>query len=95
LSSEGNGKHITNVPWATPNDVDTAVKAAHAAWPAWKRTAPAERSRLIRQTAEILRANAYELAYLDSLETGNPVSLLFHLFLLLTFSFTWLLKMLR
>jgi betaine-aldehyde dehydrogenase len=54
--------------------VDTAVKAAHAAWPAWKALPPSERAQYLRRAADVLRAHAEELAYLDAVDTGNPVS---------------------
>jgi betaine-aldehyde dehydrogenase len=53
--------------------MDAAVKAAHDAWPAWRSTALSLRAQLMRQAAETLRVHAYELALLDSVNTGNPV----------------------
>jgi len=67
---------ITTAPIADADDVDAAVKAAHAAFPAWAATTPIERGRYLRKAAAVLRAHATPLAQLDSLNNGNPVSAL-------------------
>jgi betaine-aldehyde dehydrogenase len=72
------GKPITNAPVADANDVDTAVRAAHAAFQTWSRVPPIERGRLLRKAALVLREHAQELAELDAVNNGNPVSILAH-----------------
>jgi betaine-aldehyde dehydrogenase len=67
---------ITTAPVADARDVDAAVCAAQAAFPAWAATPPLERGRLLRKAAAVLREHADELALLDSLDNGNPVSIL-------------------
>jgi betaine-aldehyde dehydrogenase len=67
---------ITTAPVAEARDVDAAVRAAQAAFPAWAATPPIERGRLLRKAAAVLREHAQELALLDSLDNGNPVSIL-------------------
>jgi betaine-aldehyde dehydrogenase len=67
---------ITTAPVADADDVDAAVKAAHAAFPAWAATTPIERGRYLRKAAAVLREHATPLAQLDSLNNGNPVSAL-------------------
>ena len=67
---------ITSAPVADADDVDAAVKAAHAAFPAWAATTPLERGRYLRKAAAVLREHATPLAQLDSLNNGNPVSAL-------------------
>lgn len=67
---------ITTAPVADASDVDAAVNAAEAAFPAWAATLPTQRGQLLRQAAATLREHAYELALLDSLNNGNPVSVL-------------------
>ncbi|WP_065963653.1 aldehyde dehydrogenase family protein [Curtobacterium sp. UCD-KPL2560] len=54
-----------------PTEVRTAVARARAAFPAWARTAPAERGALLHAAAEHLRAHAQELADLNTRETGK------------------------
>jgi betaine-aldehyde dehydrogenase len=58
---------------ATPNIVELAVEAARAAQPAWARLKPAERGRILRRAADILRARNEELARLETLDTGKPM----------------------
>jgi betaine-aldehyde dehydrogenase len=67
---------ITSAPLADADDVDTAVLAAHAAFPAWASTTPVERGRYLRRAAAVLREHAQPLALLDSLNNGNPISAL-------------------
>ena len=69
---------IATAPLADAADVDRAVLAAHKAFPSWASTPPAERGRYLRKAAAILRENAWSLALLDSLNNGNPVSILAH-----------------
>ena len=57
---------------ATADDVDRAVAAARAAFPAWRDTPAQERAKAIRAAAAILLQHADELAWLEALDTGNP-----------------------
>ncbi|MQA12598.1 MAG: aldehyde dehydrogenase family protein [Pseudonocardiaceae bacterium] len=68
---------IAEVPLSGPEDVDRAVRAAHAALKksAWATMPPAERGRLIGRLADLVEANADELAELESLDGGKPVKL--------------------
>ncbi|MBV7486057.1 aldehyde dehydrogenase family protein [Bordetella sp. BOR01] len=67
---------IASAPIADAADVDAAVQAAHAAFPVWAATPPAERARHLRKAAAVLRDHAIPLAQLDALNNGNPVSAL-------------------
>lgn len=67
---------LGEAPVADAADVDAAVRAAHAAFPAWAAVPPIERGRLLRRAAAVLREHAMPLAQLDSLNNGNPVSAL-------------------
>lgn len=67
---------IAKAPVADTHDVNEAVLAAQAAFPAWAATPPIERGKLLRKAAAILREHAHALAQLDSLNNGNPVSAL-------------------
>ncbi len=58
---------------ANAADVDAAVQAAHRAFRTWRNTKPLERAALMRKVAAVLRANAEELAMLDSINCGNPI----------------------
>jgi len=65
---------LVDVAEARPADVDRAVDAAAAAFPAWCRTAASERGRLLLRLADAIEANAAELARLESLDTGHPIA---------------------
>jgi acyl-CoA reductase-like NAD-dependent aldehyde dehydrogenase len=66
------GTVIAQVPAAGEVDVDRAVAAAKAAFPAWRSCSPAERSRLMNRLADLVEEHADELARLDSLDAGMP-----------------------
>lgn len=65
-------------PIAGADDVDAAVESAHAAFHDWSHLKPTQRAEYLRKAASVLRENAYELALLDALNNGNPVSSLAH-----------------
>ena len=65
---------LAEVAEARPADVDRAVAAAGAAFPAWSRTAATERGRLLLRLADAIEANADELARLESMDTGHPIA---------------------
>ena len=69
---------IMKAPVADAADVDAAVRAANGAFDAWSRVTPTQRGLLLRKAAAVLREHSYELAQLDSLNNGNPVSILAH-----------------
>ena len=64
---------IANVALAGAADVDRAVEAAAAAFPAWSRLGAGERGRLLLRLADAIEANADELARLETLNTGHPI----------------------
>jgi betaine-aldehyde dehydrogenase len=66
------GNRICSVATADAADIDAAVSAAAAAFPGWRDTPLAERCRMVRKAAAILRDNREELAWLDALDSGNP-----------------------
>jgi acyl-CoA reductase-like NAD-dependent aldehyde dehydrogenase len=64
---------IAEVAMAGRADVDLAVAAAERAFPTWSRLAAADRGRILLKLAELIEANAEELARLESLDTGHPL----------------------
>jgi betaine-aldehyde dehydrogenase len=67
------GSKIADVALAGKADIDKAVTAAKAAFPAWSRMAAMDRGRLLLKLADAIDANADELARLESLDTGHPL----------------------
>src|SRR4051794_5917763 len=62
------------VVFATPEDVDDAVAAARAAFPAWRDTSLAKRQAILFRFRELLDAKKDELAELITSEHGKVVS---------------------
>jgi acyl-CoA reductase-like NAD-dependent aldehyde dehydrogenase len=70
------GQPIADVAKAGPEDVDRAVRAARAALEGkWGSLMPAKRGALLQRLADLVAANADELAQLESLDGGKPVGL--------------------
>jgi aldehyde dehydrogenase (NAD+) len=67
------GSVLANVAEATPADVDRAVEAAAASFPAWVRLGATSRGRLLLKLADRIEEQADELATLESLDTGHPI----------------------
>ncbi len=67
------GERLGEVPVAGPAEVEAAVQAARRAQPAWAALAGAERARILRRAAGILRARNDELALLETRDTGKPI----------------------
>lgn len=62
---------VSNASW---EEVDEAVEAAKAAFPAWRDAGPGERAECLFRAAEIARKMRYELAALEVLEVGKAWS---------------------
>lgn len=67
------GEAIAQVASGTEADVDAAVRAAHAAFPAWRDMRPMDRGRIMLAMAAGIRKNIPRLAELESRETGKPL----------------------
>jgi len=61
------------VPNSGKGEVDRAVSAARAAFPAWAAMSGMERGRLLTKAASILRTNLESLAVLDVQDNGKPI----------------------
>ena len=61
---------------ATSNDIDAAVNAARTAFEdrRWSGKTPSERKEVILNLARLIRENVTELALLDTLDMGKPIS---------------------
>jgi acyl-CoA reductase-like NAD-dependent aldehyde dehydrogenase len=65
------GELIGHFAAAGNADADQALRAAHAAWPEWKRTPAASRARLLRRAGEIIAERVYDIAASLTLEVGK------------------------
>jgi aldehyde dehydrogenase (NAD+) len=68
------GAAIATVPDGTAADVDRAVAAATAAFPAWAATAPAERAAILQRISEGLQTRTEEIAATITAELGVPIA---------------------
>lgn len=69
------GAVIASVARAGTEDVDRAVAAARRAFEGpWRRAVPLERQRLLERLAELIAQNVDDLAFLDSVDVGLPIS---------------------
>jgi aldehyde dehydrogenase (NAD+) len=73
-TNTANSKLVCQVAEATPTDVDTAVRAAQAAFSAWGfSTTGAKRSELMHNLANLMAQHQDELAALEALDNGMCV----------------------
>ncbi|NGO70318.1 aldehyde dehydrogenase family protein [Streptomyces boncukensis] len=64
---------LSEVAYADAADVDAAVRAARAAFPAWAALPGAERAKYLFRIARILQERSRELAVLETLDNGKPI----------------------
>jgi RHH-type proline utilization regulon transcriptional repressor/proline dehydrogenase/delta 1-pyrroline-5-carboxylate dehydrogenase len=63
---------------AGQTEIDQAVAAAEAAFPAWRDTEPRERAEIIARAAEIMRRRQFELSAWQVLEVGKQWDQAYH-----------------
>ena len=72
----GTGKLLARVAAGDSEDIDRAVSAARAAFRkgVWSNRPPAQRQKVLKRFAELIRENAEELALLETLDMGKPIN---------------------
>lgn len=71
----GTGEVIGSYALADPEDVNAAITAAQNAYDTgWNETSPAERAALLLKLADASDVHAEEIAQLESMDTGKPIS---------------------
>jgi betaine-aldehyde dehydrogenase len=68
------GEVLTHAESATAETVAAAVESARAGQKVWAAMTGAERGRILRRAADLLRENNSELARLETLDTGKPLA---------------------
>jgi len=68
------GRKLADVANLGPSDAEAAIKAANAAWPAWKGKTAKERSNILRKWFDLLMANQDDLGRLMTAEQGKPLA---------------------
>ncbi len=67
------GEMLAQVPYSTSADVDRAVQAARAAFPAWRKTPPLERARYFFRVKNVMEEHFEELARILTSEVGKAL----------------------
>ncbi len=67
------GEAISQIPYATPADVDSAVRAAHKAYPVWREMPVVDRVQPLYRFKALLDKNAEELAQILTRENGKTI----------------------
>jgi len=72
----GTGKLLARVAAGDSEDIDRAVKSARAAFRkgVWSNLAPGKRQKVLKRFADLIRKHAEELALLETLDMGKPIS---------------------
>jgi acyl-CoA reductase-like NAD-dependent aldehyde dehydrogenase len=73
-SKKVGSKGRAQCPRASKGQLDAAVAAAKAAFPAWAATPIEERRKLVIKMADAIEANAGELARILTSEQGKPLA---------------------
>ncbi|HEY3828748.1 MAG TPA: gamma-aminobutyraldehyde dehydrogenase [Solirubrobacteraceae bacterium] len=68
------GEELARAHNSTVLDVDRAVRAARAAFPAWSQTTPAQRATALLGLADMIEEHGEELARLEALNAGKPLA---------------------
>jgi succinate-semialdehyde dehydrogenase/glutarate-semialdehyde dehydrogenase len=68
------GEVIGRVPFAEPEDVDRAIDAAGAAFPAWRDAGPDKRGQILKKAAALIHERANEIGRVMTLEEGKPLA---------------------
>jgi aldehyde dehydrogenase (NAD+) len=80
------GEELAQISEADAADVDKAVKVARNAFERgpWRKTSASERGRLLNRLADLVEQNADELATLETLDNGMPLTVARHVAVPLT-----------
>lgn len=67
-------RELGRVPLARVADLDRALTAAQRAFEIWRNTVPAERARILKRAADLMRERSDHIATLMTLEEGKPLA---------------------
>jgi malonate-semialdehyde dehydrogenase (acetylating)/methylmalonate-semialdehyde dehydrogenase len=74
VTNPATGEVIRHVPFANVADVDAAVQAAAAAFPAWAASPPLRRARVLMKFRDLLERHARDLARIVTQEHGKTLA---------------------
>ena len=67
------GEVICEIARSNAEDVNAAIEAGHAAFPAWGKTSLAERANILNKIADVMEANINLLATAETIDNGKPI----------------------
>lgn len=67
------GKAFTKAARSTKEDIEAALDAAHAAFPAWSKSSPTYRSNILLKVAQVIEDNLDYLAAVETMDNGKPI----------------------
>jgi len=67
------GEVICEIARSNGDDVNAALDAAHAAFPAWGKTSLAERANILNKIADVMESNLMLLATAETIDNGKPI----------------------
>ncbi len=68
-----NGEALAQCAEATREDIDSAIKAAWKAYPAWKKVEKNEKAAILEKIADRIEENKEWLARVESMDNGKPI----------------------
>ncbi|MGP6158625.1 MAG: aldehyde dehydrogenase family protein [Vulcanimicrobiaceae bacterium] len=68
-----NGEKLADIARSSPEDVELALDAAHAAKKAWGRTSYAVRADLLIEVSDRIRKNLDLFAHVETMDNGKPI----------------------
>ena len=68
-----NGAQLADIARSSPEDVELALDAAHAAKKAWRRTSPTVRADLLIEVSDRIKQNLNLLAAVETMDNGKPI----------------------
>ncbi|WP_439070267.1 aldehyde dehydrogenase [Serratia nevei] len=72
--SPSTGERLADLHYCNERDVERAVLAAEAAFPAWKSLGQQARARLVAQLADVLESDLERMAQIDARDVGRCIS---------------------
>ncbi|RQV01980.1 NAD-dependent succinate-semialdehyde dehydrogenase [Burkholderia cenocepacia] len=69
----GTGDVLGDLPHATSDDIDAAVRAAHSAFATWRRESSLARSDILRRAAALVRERAEAIGRHITMDQGKPL----------------------
>lgn len=67
------GKVFTKAARSGKADIESAIDAAHAAFPAWSKTSVTQRSVMLNKIADVIEKNLDYLAAVETIDNGKPI----------------------